>query len=167
MLHHRRVRIAIIVLAAIFALSACNDEATGPRKLSPAAENRIRGQRYMLENGHRAGVVTTGSGLQYKVIKEGTGPKPGRLDTVEVHYKATFIDGREFETSRDRGERPASFTLDNVIRGWREGLMLMPAGSVYEFTVPSQLAYGLKGSPPKIGPNQTLIFTIELIEVVH
>lgn len=161
------MRNVLTIFAALFALSACNDEATGPRKLSPAAENRIRGQRYMLENGHRAGVVTTGSGLQYKIIKEGAGPKPGRLDTVKVHYRATYIDGREFETSRDRGERPSSFTLDAVIRGWREGLLLMPSGSVYEFTIPSQLAYGLQGSPPKIGPNQTLIFTIELIEVAH
>ena len=108
---------------------------------------------------------TTASGLEYHVLRAGTGQKPRRQDTVRVHYHGYLPDGTVFDSSVQRGE-PAVFGLTQVIPGWTEGLQLMPVGSKYRFRIPSHLAYGERGSPPKIGPNQTLMFEVELLEII-
>ncbi len=122
-------------------------------------ENVIKGQEFLAANKEKDGVKVTASGLQYKVITLGTGAKPLASDKVKVHYKGTLIDGTKFDSSYDRGT-PAEFPLGNVIKGWTEGLQLMPVGSKYEFYIPSELAYGQR-APQTIGPNQTLIFEVE------
>ncbi|MEE9352507.1 MAG: FKBP-type peptidyl-prolyl cis-trans isomerase, partial [Thiotrichaceae bacterium] len=109
------------------------------------------------------GVKVTASGLQYKVIIKGEGAKPEATDKVKVHYRGTLIDGKEFDSSYKRNQ-PAEFGLNQVIKGWTEGLQLMNVGSKYEFYIPSGLAYGQNG-PPSIGPDQTLIFTVELLDI--
>ncbi len=106
----------------------------------------------------------TASGLQYEVVKTGTGPRPTASSTVKVHYVGTLLDGTEFDSSRRRGE-PISFGLSNVIKGWTEGLQLMSVGSTYKFYIPGNLAYGENGSPPKIGPNAVLVFEVELLGI--
>jgi FKBP-type peptidyl-prolyl cis-trans isomerase len=116
------------------------------------------------KNGKREGVKTTASGLQYEVLKPGTGAKPAATDTVKVHYHGTLIDGAVFDSSVDRGE-PISFPLNGVIKGWTEGVQLMPVGSKYKFVIPSELAYGERGAGGKIGPNATLIFEVELLAI--
>jgi FKBP-type peptidyl-prolyl cis-trans isomerase len=121
-------------------------------------------QKYLQENGKKPDVKTTSSGLQYKVIEEGNGPKPKASDTVRVHYRGTFIDGKTFDSSYDRGE-PISFPLNRVIRGWTEGVQLMPVGSKYEFTIPYQLGYGEGGAGGVIPPYATLIFLVELLGI--
>lgn len=125
------------------------------------------GKKYLDENKKKAGVVTTASGLQYEVVKEGTGDKPVLNDSIVVHYKGTFMDGKEFDDSKKRGE-PATFQLaeNGLIKGWIEGLQLMKAGSVYKFTIPSDLGYGEMGRGP-IKPNSVLVFEIELLSVKH
>jgi len=129
-----------------------------------ADKNLAAGQKFLAENKTKPGVVETASGLQYKVVKTGTGKKPAVSNTVVAHYKGTLVDGTEFDSSYARGE-PATFPLANVIKGWQEGLALMPAGSTYELYIPAQLAYGNQQKGPVIGPNSTLVFTVELIEV--
>ena len=136
-----------------------------PRKLSPAAENRLRGQRFLAENATKPGVVTTASGLQYKVLTPGDGQVPTAADVVRVHYRGSLVGGAIFEDSRDRGEAATRLAVRGVIRGWSEALRLMPVGAVWELYIPSNLAYGLDNAPPDIGPNQTLIFVLELIGV--
>ncbi len=111
-----------------------------------------------------ADVKTTPSGLKYEVITEGTGKKPKATDTVVVHYRGTFLDGKEFDSSYKRME-PISFPLNGVIAGWTEGLQLMPIGSKYKFTIPPELAYGKRGAAGVIPPNATLIFEVELIDI--
>jgi FKBP-type peptidyl-prolyl cis-trans isomerase len=128
-------------------------------------KNRAEGQAFLAENGKKEGVVTTASGLQYQVVSEGTGPKPKASEQVRVHYAGTLLDGSEFDSSRTRGQ-PAAFYLNRVIRGWTEGLQLMPVGSKYRFFIPPELAYGARGAGQKIGPNATLIFDVELLEIV-
>ena len=121
---------------------------------------------YLAENGKKPGVTTTASGLQYKVLtpaKEGA-VKPTTKDTVKVHYTGTLIDGTVFDSSVTRGE-PATFGVTQVIKGWTEGLQLMGVGSKFQFTIPSELAYGENG-PGSIGPNQVLLFDVELLEIV-
>jgi FKBP-type peptidyl-prolyl cis-trans isomerase len=120
---------------------------------------------YLAENGKKAGVQTTASGLQYEVITEGSGEKPQASDTVRVHYKGTLIDGTAFDSSYDRGE-PAQFPLQGVIRGWTEGIQLMSEGSVYRFYIPSELGYGDQGAGAVIPPYATLIFEVELLSIV-
>jgi len=127
-------------------------------------ENIKKGEEFLAANKAKEGVKVTASGLQYKVITLGTGAKPVATDKVKVHYKGTLLDGTEFDSSYKRGT-PAEFPLANVIKGWTEGLQLMPVGSKYEFYIPSELAYGKQG-PPSIGPNQALIFEVELLEIV-
>src|SRR6476619_7361380 len=118
------------------------------------------GKAFLEENGKKEGVTTTASGLQYKVVKAGTGAKPKATDTVNVHYKGTFLDGKTFDSSYDRGQ-PISFPLNGVIAGWTEGVQLMPVGATYEFYIPSNLAYGERGAGGAIPPNATLIFVVE------
>lgn len=127
-------------------------------------KNKKAGEAFLAENKTKAGVKTTVSGLQYSVIKEGTGAKPKATDKVKVHYKGTLLDGTIFDSSYDRGE-PASFTLNQVIPGWTEGVQLMTVGSTYKFFIPSNLAYGERQAGPQIGPNSTLIFEVELISI--
>ncbi|MEC7283749.1 MAG: FKBP-type peptidyl-prolyl cis-trans isomerase, partial [Pseudomonadota bacterium] len=130
-----------------------------------AAEKNIEaGLAYLEENGKKEGVVTTESGLQYEVLEEGEGASPEATDMVKVHYRGTLLDGTEFDSSYKRGE-PAEFPLNRVISGWTEGVQLMKEGAKYRFHIPSELAYGAR-STGAITPNSTLIFDVELLEVV-
>lgn len=131
---------------------------------SNAEESMQEGLAFLEENKSRQNVVTTESGLQYEVLEEGSGPKPGENDTVSVHYHGTTIDGTVFDSSVDRGE-PVSFPVNGVIQGWQEALQLMPAGSKWKIFVPSELAYGERGAGRDIGPNETLVFEVELISI--
>ncbi|WP_323841087.1 MULTISPECIES: FKBP-type peptidyl-prolyl cis-trans isomerase [unclassified Moraxella] len=126
-----------------------------------ATKNKTDGEQFLAENAKKAGVQTTASGLQYKVIKEGTGKQPKVTDVVTVHYEGKLIDGKVFDSSYERGI-PAQFKLNEVIKGWTEGLQLMKEGGKYELYVPSELAYGDAGNPV-IEPNSVLIFTVELL----
>jgi FKBP-type peptidyl-prolyl cis-trans isomerase len=127
------------------------------------AENAEKGQAFLTANKEKDGVKVTASGLQYKVITNGEGAKPVATDKVKVHYSGTFIDGKEFDSSYKRNQ-PAEFRLNQVIKGWTEGLQLMNVGSKYELYIPSGLAYG-PNAPPGIGPDKTLIFTVELLDI--
>ena len=129
-----------------------------------AEQNLEQGQAFLAQNSENPDIQETASGLQYRVVEEGTGNSPGATDTVTVHYVGTLIDGTEFDSSRARGE-PATFALNQVIPGWTEGVQLMSEGATYEFFIPSDLAYGEQGRPGPIGPNSTLIFEVELIEI--
>lgn len=127
--------------------------------------NLEAGKKFLAENKKKdKDVVELPDGLQYKVIKQGSGPKPTASDTVKVHYHGTLIDGTVFDSSVDRGE-PIEFPVSQVIKGWTEALQLMPAGSKYKLFIPADLAYGDRPAGPKIGANSTLIFDVELIEV--
>lgn len=128
-----------------------------------AEKNQKEGDDFLAKNKAKKGVKTTASGLQYEVIKEGSGAKPVKTDSVTVNYVGTKIDGTEFDSSIKRGQ-PAKFPLANVIPGWTEGLQLMPVGSEYKFFIPAKLAYGEHG-PPQIGPDATLIFDVTLISI--
>jgi FKBP-type peptidyl-prolyl cis-trans isomerase len=123
-----------------------------------------RGQAFLKENGSKEGVKTTASGLQYKITKEGNGKNPKATDTVVVHYKGTTINGKEFDSSFKRGE-PATFPLNRVIKGWTEGLMYLSEGGKATLYIPSDLAYGSRGAGADIGPDETLIFDVELIKI--
>jgi FKBP-type peptidyl-prolyl cis-trans isomerase FkpA len=130
-----------------------------------AVKNKAEGEAFLAKNKSASGVQATASGLQYQVITNGTGPKPAATDTVRVHYVGTLLDGTKFDSSVDRGE-PAQFALNAVIPGWTEALQLMPVGSKYKLWIPSELAYGDRGTPGPIGPNATLVFEVELLEIV-
>jgi len=130
-----------------------------------AEKNKKEGEAFLEENKKKKGVKTTKSGLQYEVVKKGRGRKPGKNDTVKINYKGLLIDGTEFDSSYKRGE-PASFRVNGVIPGWSEALKLMRPGSQYRLYIPSDLGYGERGSGKVIGPNATLIFDAELIEIV-
>ena len=141
-------------------------EARQKEAASKMAEvNSKAGEAFLAENGKRVEVRTTPSGLQYEVLTEGDGPQPSADDQVEVHYSGKFIDGTVFDSSVDRGQ-PATFGVTQVIPGWVEALQLMKAGSKWRLFIPSALAYGPNGVPGTIGPNQTLIFDVELIKVI-
>lgn len=129
-----------------------------------SAKNSEEGVAYLAENSQKAGVTTTDSGLQYKVITKGDGAKPTADDTVKVHYKGTLIDGTVFDSSYDRGE-PAVFPVGGVIAGWTEMLQLMSVGEKVEVVIPSDLAYGPMGSGQAIGPDAVLIFDVELLGI--
>lgn len=123
------------------------------------------GKEYMAKNAKREGVLTLESGLQYEVITEGQGASPKATDTVKVHYHGTTIDGQVFDSSVQRGE-PATFVVTQVIAGWVEALQLMAVGSKWKLTIPSDLAYGAQGAGQAIGPHATLVFEVELIDIV-
>jgi len=129
-----------------------------------AEDNSAKGAAYMKENGARDGVVTTESGLQYEELEPGKGTSPTASDTVKVHYRGQLIDGTEFDSSYARNE-PVSFPLDGVIPGWTEGLQLMKEGGKSRLVIPAELAYGPGGMGNAIGPNETLVFEVELLEV--
>lgn len=130
-------------------------------KIQPAIDQC---NNFLVENAKKPGVKQTASGLQYEVILEGAGVKPAAEDTVTVHYEGFLLDGKKFDSSRDRGE-PTSFPLNRVIKGWTEGVQLMSVGSKFKFYIPYQLAYGEQGSPPTIPGGSLLIFDVELIDV--
>lgn len=139
-------------------------EKADQKKIARGQKNLDEGRAFLAENGKKKGVVTTASGLQYKVIKAGTGKTPSRTDTVVTHYTGKLLDGTVFDSSRERGE-PATFGVSQVITGWTEVLQLMKEGARYEVYIPSDLAYGTTGAGGKIGPNATLVFDVELISV--
>ena len=123
-----------------------------------------KGEKFLEDNAKKEGVVVTASGLQYKILTPGTGRSPKATDTVEVHYEGTLIDGTVFDSSYRRKES-IEFPLNQVIAGWTEGVQLMQEGAKYRFYIPSRLAYGSRGAGGVIGPNQALIFDVELIKV--
>ncbi|MEJ2233586.1 MAG: FKBP-type peptidyl-prolyl cis-trans isomerase [Syntrophobacterales bacterium] len=125
-------------------------------------KNLAEAEKFLAENKTKEGVKTTESGLQYKIIKEGEGASPKAGDTVTVHYRGTFVDGSEFDSSYQRGQ-PATFPITGVIPGWTEALLLMKKGSKWELYIPPELAYGQRGAGNHIPPNSTLIFEVELI----
>jgi FKBP-type peptidyl-prolyl cis-trans isomerase len=137
-------------------------QAAALKKIQPTIDE---GEKFLAENKKRKEVVTTETGLQYEIITEGTGATPADTNTVKVHYTGTLINGKVFDSSRDRGE-PIEFPLNGVIRGWTEGVQRMKVGSRYKFYIPYQLAYGTQGSPPVILGGSMLIFDVELLEIV-
>ena len=126
--------------------------------------NKQTGQQFLAANKNKEGVVTLASGLQYKVLKEGAGPKPTASDSVTCNYRGILIDGKEFDSSYKRGE-PATFGVSQVIKGWTEALQLMPVGSKWQLYVPDDLAYGERSPSPDIPPNSTLVFDVELLSI--
>jgi FKBP-type peptidyl-prolyl cis-trans isomerase len=151
---------------ALQAFSAAVMEEQQRKQEEAGAKNLEEGEAYLAENGAKEGVTTTESGLQYEVLKEGDGAMPAADSRVSIHYKGSLIDGKEFDSSYDRGE-PAVFGVGGVIPGFSEALQLMGVGGHYRFVIPSDLAYGPNGSGADIGPNATLIFEIELLEIVE
>ncbi len=129
-----------------------------------AEVNKKQGLAFLDANKTKDGVVTLPSGLQYKVLQEGTGPKPAPTDTVVCNYRGTLLDGTEFDSSYKRGQ-PATFPVTGVIKGWTEALQFMPVGSKWQLFIPSELAYGERGAGGQIGPNATLIFEVELLSI--
>jgi len=127
-------------------------------------KNKVEGEKFLAENKKKEGVKTTDSGLQYKVLKEGTGESPKETDMVVTNYKGTLLDGTEFDSSYKRNE-PATFPVNRVIKGWTEALLLMKPGSKYQLFIPSSLAYGERAVGKDIGPNSTLIFEVELVGI--
>lgn len=139
-------------------------EAQERRRTEEGEMNAEAGRTFLVENAKRPGVTTTASGLQYEVVREGSGARPGPTDVVSVHYRGTLVDGAEFDAS-DRNAGPVTFPLNQVIPGWTEGVQLMTVGSVYKLYVPGNLGYGPRGSPPDIPPNATLVFEVELVDI--
>ncbi|MDH4246319.1 MAG: FKBP-type peptidyl-prolyl cis-trans isomerase [Deltaproteobacteria bacterium] len=127
-------------------------------------KNKKEGSAFLAANAKKPGIKVTQSGLQYKVMTEGTGKMPGPDNSVVAHYRGTLIDGQEFDSSHSRGQ-PAEFPVKGVIPGWTEVLQLMKTGAKYMVYIPSELAYGERGAPPRIGPHAALVFEIELLEV--
>jgi FKBP-type peptidyl-prolyl cis-trans isomerase FklB len=134
-------------------------------KQDAAATNNLKaGQAFLADNAKKEGVKVLASGLQYKILKSGTGKSPAATDTVKTHYHGTLIDGTVFDSSVERGE-PVSFPVNGVIPGWTEALQLMKEGDKWQLFVPANLAYGERGAGGRIGPNSTLIFEVELIDI--
>jgi len=134
------------------------------KQKAAGVKNGADGEKFLAENKKKEGVKTTASGLQYKVVKEGSGAQPKEKDTVMANYRGTLIDGTEFDSSYTRGQ-PATFPVSGVIKGWTEALQMMKVGSKYQLFIPANLAYGERAMGPDIGPNSTLIFEVELLDV--
>ena len=134
------------------------------KQKAAGVKNGADGEKFLAENKKKEGVKATASGLQYKVVKEGTGAQPKEKDTVMANYRGTLIDGTEFDSSYTRGQ-PATFPVSGVIKGWTEALQMMKVGSKYQLFIPAKLAYGERAIGPDIGPNSTLIFEVELLDV--
>jgi FKBP-type peptidyl-prolyl cis-trans isomerase len=133
--------------------------------MQKAAEiNKKAGDDFLVQNKTKEGVVALPDGLQYKILKEGTGPKPAATDSVVCNYRGTLLDGTEFDSSYKRGQ-PATFPVGGVIKGWTEAVQLMPVGSKWQLVIPPDLAYGNRGAGQEIGPNATLIFEVELLSI--
>lgn len=131
-----------------------------------ASANQAASREFLRANEARDEVTTLSNGLQYEVLSSGDGPKPAATDTVTVHYRGTLIDGTEFDSSYSRGT-PATFALNRVIAGWTQGLQLMNVGSKWKLYIPAELGYGMRGSPPRIGPGAALVFEVELLEIAE
>jgi FKBP-type peptidyl-prolyl cis-trans isomerase len=163
-----RVLLTICLMLCPFSVLATNsgdNQTASSQTANPADHNKLVGQAFLAKNMSNPGVVTLPSGLQYKIIKPGQGGRPLATDTVSVHYAGKLINGTEFDSSYKRGE-PAQFRLDQVISGWTEALQRMNKGAVWELYIPASLAYGEQGMPPTIGPNETLIFKVELLDIL-
>ena len=150
--------------AAIQSVQKVLEEKSRTEQSAAGSKNREQGDAFRKKNGAKSGVKTTASGLQYEILREGTGRSPAATSVVRVHYEGTLIDGNIFDSSVRRGE-PAEFPLNRVISGWTEGLQLMKEGAKFRFVIPPELAYGAHGAPPAIGPDATLIFEVELLAV--
>ncbi|HKJ03476.1 MAG TPA: FKBP-type peptidyl-prolyl cis-trans isomerase, partial [Longimicrobiales bacterium] len=146
-----------VIQTALQAFSQSIMEAQQAEQAASGEKNKAEGEAYLAQNGAKEGVVTTESGLQYEVLREGDGPRPTADDQVRINYKGTLIDGTQFDSSYDRGE-PAVFSVGGVITGFSEALQLMPVGSQFRFVIPGDLGYGAQGTGGDIGPNATLIF---------
>ena len=150
-------------------LSTFSQRIQGKMQANAAAageKNKAEGAAFLSGNKAVKGVYTTPSGLQYMVLRQGSGARPKPTDRVRVNYRGTLLDGTVFDSSYDRGQ-PVEFGLDQVIAGWTEGVSLMPVGSKYRFWIPGELAYGSKGPPGgPIGPNATLVFDVELMDIL-
>lgn len=161
-----------VLCASLLSTMVCfaetqNTQTTGASYMQaqlPGAKNQLAGDTFLAENKKKPGVVTLPDGLQYKIITAGNGVHPTLNDIVTVHYAGRLIDGTEFDSSYKRGE-PTTFPVSGVIPGWTEALQLMPVGSTWELYIPASLAYGDRGAPPVIGPNEVLIFKVNLIDV--
>ncbi|TZF90597.1 FKBP-type peptidyl-prolyl cis-trans isomerase [Cognatilysobacter lacus] len=135
------------------------------QRAAQSGTNKATGEKFLAENKTKKGVITTPSGLQYMVLRQGSGARPKPTDRVRVNYHGTLLDGTVFDSSYDRGGQPVEFMLNQVIPGWTEGVSMMPVGAKYRFWVPSELAYGEKGAGAQIGPNSTLVFDVELLAI--
>lgn len=158
-------KIALITAAVSLAVTGCSENEQANQENMEQKETEVTETKTFLElNKEKDGIEVTTSGLQYQVLLAGTGKTPGPTDNVTVHYEGTLLDGTIFDSSYERGE-VIEFPLNRVIKGWTEGLQLMQEGAKYKFFIPSELAYGAGGAGGSIGPNEDLIFTVELIRV--
>lgn len=166
----RLMSMAAILSTSLASTCLLADTVATPKTMEPTTmqtqtdKNKSSGEDFLAANKKKPGVITLPDGLQYKVIKEGSGSLPTLNDLVTVNYAGRLIDGTEFDSSYQRGQ-PATFPVGGVIPGWVEALQLMKVGSVWELYIPAALAYGDTGAPPSIGPNQTLIFKVELLDI--
>ena len=173
--HRGRKVLSTASLVSVMFLCACapsvNSESESPNdsdenvKATQRLPTSLSGEAFLNKNKTLPDVITTNSGLQYKVLVQGHGARPGPRDTVSTHYVGTLIDGTVFDSSRAR-QSPAQFPVDGVIRGWTEALQLMPVGSKWLLYVPPNLAYGSRRVGPHIGPDETLVFEVELLDIV-
>lgn len=154
------------LMSQAFAAETTDTSTTGStmQTQSVTEQNKTAGENFLNENKSKSGVVTLEDGLQYKILSEGKGAKPTLNDIVTVNYEGRLVDGTVFDSSYKRGQ-PATFQVSGVIPGWTEALQMMPVGSTWELYIPAALAYGRDGMPPVIGPNETLIFKVNLISV--
>lgn len=159
----KKFLLLIAMVVGAISLTSCSIDDDDDDTSVSYEENLKEGQKFLENNAKREGIITTKSGLQYEVVKEGDGERPSATDTVKCHYEGCLIDGKIFDSSYNRNT-PSTFTLDEVIPGWTEGLQLMKAGSIYRFYIPYDLAYGSQ-KVSIIKPYSTLIFYIELLEV--
>jgi FKBP-type peptidyl-prolyl cis-trans isomerase len=150
--------------ATLVALQTVMRKAAAERMQKASETNKKEGETFLAANKSKPGIVTTASGLQYKILQTGTGPKPAVTDMVSCNYRGTLINGTEFDSSYKRGE-PTTFPVSGVIKGWTEALQMMPVGSKWQLFVPSALAYGDRAASAQIGPNATLIFDVELVSI--